>query len=154
MTFVQEKTGNWSEFLISTPLGCKFVGEGAWGTGVNFNLLEDTRVVIFAEGEGLLSFSDFLVYILEEDWVSCETEPNDEQNSEKQIEENRSNVIIDIVFLCDNLDNAYALGLDLVDYIVDNNLEGRIVNCALFLSDQKEDMSETFDCKGFLGFFC
>lgn len=164
IAFVQERPGGWSEFLISTPLGSKFVGEGVWGTGVNFDFTKDSRVVIFANGPSLLGFCDMIMMLIEGlDIDKREIELEEQERRNQQTEapyENKnspnddgetgqfvSNIIIDFVVFMDNLDNAYALGYDMVDYLCSQSEEGRIFKSILYLKDQQEDLHDTFDCK-------
>lgn len=151
IAFVHERPGGWSEFLISTPLGTQFKGESLWGTGVNFDFLGESRVLIFTEGPSLLCVCDLIIMLIEGLDVRKRKNKSDQEMLINENEETfMSNLIIDFYHFNDNLDNAYAAGYDALEYLTKLSEEGRIFNSYLYLEDQKEDMTEHFKCNFFL----
>lgn len=155
----------------------KFIGEAVWGTGVNFDFVHDTRVVFFAKGPSLLHFCDLMMMLIEgldikkkEQYkygfekrkigiTEKTTRPSEKKSStiklrdmafneeDQEKGEYESNLILDFVVFMDNIDNSYALGYDMLEYLCSLSKEGRIFKSVLFLENQVENLHDTFDCK-------
>ena len=162
ITFIQERPGGWSEFLISTPLGGEFMGEGAWGLGADYDFVNDNRLIVFAQGTSLLCLCDFMMALIEKydlkakekelmqrskAYVNTRDKKNYRDDEDDENMQFSNNSIIDFFVFADNLDNCYALGYDMLDHLCSQSEEGRIFKSVLFLDAQEENMHSTFDCK-------
>lgn len=151
--------------MISTPLDSKFVAEAAWGTGINFDFINDTRVVFFAKGPSLLQLCDMMMMLIEgldlkkkehlkhnqEKQKKFQTEkttrPSDKKSStiklrdwaaneeDEERGEYENNLILDFVVFMDNIDNSYALGYDMLEHLCSLSKEGRIFKSVLYLEN-------------------
>ena len=138
--FVQEMESGWSEFLISSSLNTQFTVEGAWGLGLDLFYHIDQRIVVICQGQTLLTFCDVLSYLEETTHITGKMK-NKTLNDR---------LFFDFYVFQENLDDAYALGYDLLEYVTKvTGVDWFQVKSQLFLKEEPEQNQSLFDfeCK-------
>ena len=77
--------------------------------------------------------------------IKLQDQAFDEEDEQKG--EYESNLILDFIVFMDNIDNCYALGYDMLEYLCAQSKEGRIFKSTLFLESQTKNLHDTFECK-------
>lgn len=110
--FVKLHNDRTSDYLINSPLGTSFNGEGLWGIGFDLGVRRDKRNIIIAESWGLLYFCDLLLYYFEKELIF---QNNSYYEEERTSSKNR--IELDIIYFEKDMKDAYAFGWDLVDQL-------------------------------------
>lgn len=143
--YIKEREGGISEFMHSVPIGVRFIAEGPWGLGFNTDFSQDSKVMIFVQESCLVGISDLLLYFIEKKDIKKPKLYNLEAslaqfNRLYQIESLKSEkkkFLVHFVLEMENIEDSYAFGLDMLDYLVQTSNEDRIFKKTLYL--HKED---------------
>ncbi len=131
------------EQLISEPLGTTIVGEGLFGLGIDFKEEKDRSITIIAKSWGLLYFIDFFMNLLS---IECKFQKELETDSNPYPSLKRMH--LDIIYFEEDLEDAYAFGWDLVEYLLEQNMVTVEIKLHFYITTVKQRFLESnlFEC--------
>lgn len=130
---VSEYPGGYSEYLLSHPLGTKFVGEGCWGPGIDFDPEVDNKIVLIVEGITLVRVCDLFMYLL--DLSEGLIQPSNSFDDDQDI----TQISVELFYFSNSIEDSVALGYDLVSFMEGHSNDYFSVKSLLFLSEKKDE---------------